>query len=133
MSAKIPLLIGWTRTEETLYDRPTTETLALDEASLRVRLKNVQRLCTGRQDERCVGRLRAHRQSQCARCAPLARLLHTATRCSSITNCALSRTPTRDRATDIPRIVPDACLVIRNNDVCARGTVRVRLLQMQRA
>ena len=37
MSAKIPLLIGWTRTEETAYDRPTVETLALDEAGLRKR------------------------------------------------------------------------------------------------
>lgn len=37
ISAKIPLLIGWVRTEETLYDRPTPETLALDEAGLRKR------------------------------------------------------------------------------------------------
>jgi para-nitrobenzyl esterase len=37
MSAKIPLLIGWARTEETLYDRPTPETLALDEAGLKAR------------------------------------------------------------------------------------------------
>jgi len=37
MSAKIPLLIGWAHTEETLYDRPTAETLALDEAGLRKR------------------------------------------------------------------------------------------------
>lgn len=37
MSAKIPLLIGWAHTEETLYDRPTPETLALDEAGLRQR------------------------------------------------------------------------------------------------
>src|SRR6266446_1287267 len=37
MSAKIPLLMGWARTEETLYDRPTSETLALDEAGLRTR------------------------------------------------------------------------------------------------
>jgi para-nitrobenzyl esterase len=37
MSAKIPLLIGWARTEETLYDRPTAETLALDEAGLKAR------------------------------------------------------------------------------------------------
>ena len=34
MSAKIPLLIGWAHTEETLYDRPTAEKLALDEAGL---------------------------------------------------------------------------------------------------
>lgn len=34
MSAKIPLLIGWAHTEETLYDRPTPEKLALDEAGL---------------------------------------------------------------------------------------------------
>ena len=37
MSAGIPLLIGWARTEETLYDRPTAETLALDEAGLQKR------------------------------------------------------------------------------------------------
>lgn len=37
VSAKIPLLIGSVRTEETLYDRPTPEKLALDEAGLRER------------------------------------------------------------------------------------------------
>ena len=37
LSAKIPLLIGWAHTEETLYDRPTPEKLALDEAGLRQR------------------------------------------------------------------------------------------------
>jgi para-nitrobenzyl esterase len=37
ISADIPLLIGYARTEETLYDRPTPETLALDEAGLRLR------------------------------------------------------------------------------------------------
>jgi para-nitrobenzyl esterase len=37
MSAKIPLLIGWAHTEETLYDRPTPETLALDESGLKAR------------------------------------------------------------------------------------------------
>jgi para-nitrobenzyl esterase len=37
ISARIPLLIGWAHTEETLYDRPTAETLALDEAGLRQR------------------------------------------------------------------------------------------------
>jgi len=37
MSAKIPLLIGWARTEETLYDRPTPDALALDEAGLKAR------------------------------------------------------------------------------------------------
>ena len=37
MSAKIPLLIGWAHTEETLYDRPTDEKLALNEAGLRER------------------------------------------------------------------------------------------------
>ncbi len=35
ISARIPLLIGWAHTEETLYDRPTPESLALDEAGLR--------------------------------------------------------------------------------------------------
>jgi para-nitrobenzyl esterase len=38
LSAAIPLLIGYVRTEETLYDRPTAETLALDEAGLRTRV-----------------------------------------------------------------------------------------------
>jgi len=37
LSAHIPLLIGYARTEETLYDRPTAETLALDEGGLRAR------------------------------------------------------------------------------------------------
>jgi para-nitrobenzyl esterase len=37
LSANIPLLIGYARTEETLYDRPTPESLALDEAGLRAR------------------------------------------------------------------------------------------------
>jgi para-nitrobenzyl esterase len=37
LSAGIPLLIGHAHTEETLYDRPTPETLALDEAGLRKR------------------------------------------------------------------------------------------------
>jgi para-nitrobenzyl esterase len=37
LSASIPLLIGYARTEETLYDRPTAETLALDEAGLKKR------------------------------------------------------------------------------------------------
>jgi para-nitrobenzyl esterase len=37
LSASIPLLIGYARTEETLYDRPTPETLALDEAGLKKR------------------------------------------------------------------------------------------------
>lgn len=34
LTANIPLLIGYARTEETLYDRPTPEKLALDEAGL---------------------------------------------------------------------------------------------------
>jgi para-nitrobenzyl esterase len=38
LSAGIPLLIGFARTEETLYDRPTPEALALDEAGLRQRV-----------------------------------------------------------------------------------------------
>jgi para-nitrobenzyl esterase len=37
LSSGIPLLIGWAHTEETLYDRPTPEKLALDEAGLRDR------------------------------------------------------------------------------------------------
>ena len=40
ISAKIPLLIGWARTEETLYDRPTPGTLNLDEAGLKKRVAN---------------------------------------------------------------------------------------------
>jgi para-nitrobenzyl esterase len=38
VSADIPLLIGYTQTEETFYDRPTPEKLALDEAGLRQRV-----------------------------------------------------------------------------------------------
>jgi para-nitrobenzyl esterase len=38
LSANIPLLIGWAHTEETLYDRPTEEKLALDEMGLRQRV-----------------------------------------------------------------------------------------------
>jgi len=37
LSATIPLLIGYAHTEETLYDRPTPEKLALDEAGLKER------------------------------------------------------------------------------------------------
>ena len=37
LSVDIPLLIGYARTEETLYDRPTPGKLALDEAGLRER------------------------------------------------------------------------------------------------
>src|SRR5262245_32929402 len=37
LSSQVPLLIGYARTEETLYDRPTPETLALDEAGLKAR------------------------------------------------------------------------------------------------
>jgi para-nitrobenzyl esterase len=37
LSAGIPLMIGYAHTEETLYDRPTTESLALDEAGLKKR------------------------------------------------------------------------------------------------
>lgn len=39
ISAKVPLLTGWVRTEETLYDRPTAEALALDEAGLTKRAR----------------------------------------------------------------------------------------------
>jgi para-nitrobenzyl esterase len=35
LSATIPLLIGYAHTEETLYDRPTPEKLALNEAGLK--------------------------------------------------------------------------------------------------
>jgi len=37
ISAKIPLVIGWAHTEETLYDQPTPEKLALDETGLKER------------------------------------------------------------------------------------------------
>jgi para-nitrobenzyl esterase len=40
ISANIPLMIGWAHTEETLYDRPTPETLNLDEAGLKKRAAN---------------------------------------------------------------------------------------------
>ena len=39
VSAGIPLMIGYVRTEETAYDRPTPETLALDEAGLTLRAR----------------------------------------------------------------------------------------------
>ncbi len=39
LSAKIPLIIGWARTEETAFDHPTAEKMALDEAGLLNRLK----------------------------------------------------------------------------------------------
>jgi para-nitrobenzyl esterase len=38
-SANIPLMIGSARTEETLFDRPTAEKMAMDEAGLRERVK----------------------------------------------------------------------------------------------
>jgi para-nitrobenzyl esterase len=38
LSADIPLLIGYARTEETWYDRPTPQSLALDEAGLQKRV-----------------------------------------------------------------------------------------------
>jgi para-nitrobenzyl esterase len=38
LSASVPLLIGYARTEETLYDRPTPEKLALDETGLKQRV-----------------------------------------------------------------------------------------------
>jgi para-nitrobenzyl esterase len=38
VSADIPLLIGYARTEETWYDRPTPQSLALDEAGLKDRV-----------------------------------------------------------------------------------------------
>jgi para-nitrobenzyl esterase len=37
LSANIPLLMGWAHTEETLYDRPTPETLNLTEEGLKER------------------------------------------------------------------------------------------------
>jgi len=39
LSKDIPLMIGYARTEETLYDRPTPETLALDEQGLTLRAR----------------------------------------------------------------------------------------------
>ncbi|HUK35758.1 MAG TPA: carboxylesterase/lipase family protein [Vicinamibacterales bacterium] len=39
LSRNIPLMIGYARTEETLYDRPTPETLALDEQGLHQRAR----------------------------------------------------------------------------------------------
>jgi para-nitrobenzyl esterase len=38
LAAHVPLLIGYARTEETWYDRPTPQSLALDEAGLRERV-----------------------------------------------------------------------------------------------
>lgn len=40
LSSTIPLLIGYAHTEETLYDRPTPEKLAIDEAGLRQRVSS---------------------------------------------------------------------------------------------
>jgi len=37
-SADIPLMIGWARTEETFFDRPTPQKMALDEAGMRDRV-----------------------------------------------------------------------------------------------
>ena len=39
LSARIPLMIGFARTEETLYDRPAPDKLKLDEAGLKKRLE----------------------------------------------------------------------------------------------
>src|SRR5262249_23929947 len=39
LSKDIPLMIVYARTEETLYDRPTPETLALDEQGLQLRAR----------------------------------------------------------------------------------------------
>jgi len=39
VSANIPLMIGWARTEELAFDKPTPEKLAMDEAGLRERVK----------------------------------------------------------------------------------------------
>src|SRR5215831_12659147 len=54
LSAGIPLMIGYARTEETLYDRPTPETLALDEAGLKLRAS--KRL--GQEPERVIAAFR---------------------------------------------------------------------------
>ena len=35
LSARIPLMIGWTHTEETWYQRPTPENLAMTESGMR--------------------------------------------------------------------------------------------------
>lgn len=54
LSADIPLLIGYARTEETLYDRPTPQSLALDEAGLKERV--AERL--GRNGDPVIGAFR---------------------------------------------------------------------------
>jgi para-nitrobenzyl esterase len=54
VSADIPLLIGYARTEETWYDRPTPQSLALDDAGLRERV--TQRL--GGNPERVIAAFR---------------------------------------------------------------------------
>ena len=44
VSAHVPLLIGYARTEETLFDEPTPQKLVLDDAGLRERaLKRIAR------------------------------------------------------------------------------------------
>jgi para-nitrobenzyl esterase len=55
LSADIPLLIGYARTEETWYDRPTPESLALDESGLRQRVAGR----VGRDGERVIAAFRA--------------------------------------------------------------------------
>ncbi len=60
LSAHIPLLIGYARTEETWYDRPTPQSLALDEGGLKDRV--TQRL--GGNADRVIAAFReAHPQA----------------------------------------------------------------------
>jgi len=54
VSASVPLLIGYARTEETWYDRPTPQSLALDEGGLKDRV--AKRL--GRDGERVIAAFR---------------------------------------------------------------------------
>ncbi len=76
LSANIPLMIGYARTEETLYDRPTPETLALDEAGLKLRAAQAARRGSGARDRgvpqgasrrHAVGPLDPHRHGSSAR------------------------------------------------------------------
>jgi para-nitrobenzyl esterase len=66
VSANIPLLIGSTHTEETLYDRPTAEKLALDEAGLKERVAKRLDVADPTRSSRLIGRqVRRQRRGIC--------------------------------------------------------------------
>ena len=65
LSANIPLLIGYAHTEETLYDRPTPEKLALDEAGLGNASAAARRRSGARDRRRSARRIRRRRRGIC--------------------------------------------------------------------